>query len=152
MICLTDLFATCAEIVGTEPPAGGAEDSLSFLSALLGKMETEGRTSLVSHSNFGEFAYRNGPWKLVWRLSERNLGQSRGKPTIPELYNLDSDIGEQKNLSGTHPDVIERMTKDLRTLIDRGTSRAGRQAANDTLVQFETTQEKRWAPALPEPK
>jgi hypothetical protein len=98
MICLTDLFATCAELVGAEPPADGAEDSLSFLSALLGKTDKEGRTSLVSHSNVGEFAYRNGPWKLVWRLAERNLGQSRGKPTIPELYNLDSDIGEQTDL------------------------------------------------------
>ena len=152
MICLTDLFATCAEIVGAEPPANGAEDSLSFLSALLGKTDTEGRTSLISHSNFGEFAYRDGPWKLVWRLSERNLQQSRGKPTIPELYKLDSDLGEQTDLSKTHPDVVQRMTKDLRTLIDCGTSRAGQQAANDTLIQFETTQEERWAPALPEPQ
>ena len=44
------------------------------------------------------------------------------------------------------------MTKDLRTLIDRGTSRDGQQAANDTIVRFETTQEKRWAPALSESK
>ena len=122
------------------------------LSALLGKTGTEGRTSLVSHSNFGEFAYRNGPWKLVWRLGERNLAQSRGKSTVPELYNLASDVGEQTDLSGKQPDVVQRMTKDLRTLVDRGTSRDGQQAANDTLVQFETTQEKRWAPALPEPK
>ena len=30
-------------------------------------------------------------------------------------------------------------------LIERGTSRDGQQAANDTIVRFETTQEKRWA-------
>jgi arylsulfatase A-like enzyme len=101
MVCLTDLFATCAEIVGAEPPADRAEDSLSFLPALLGKPNTDGRTTLVSHSNFGEFAYRDGSWKLVWRLSERNLEQSRGKPTVPELYNLDTDVAEQTDLRCT---------------------------------------------------
>jgi len=118
------------------------------LPALLGKPHAGGRTTLVSHSNFGEFAYRDGPWKLVWRLSKPNLEQSRGKPTVPELYRLDSDVGEQPELSAKHPDVVQRMTKDLRALIDRGTSRPGQQASNDTLVRFETTQEKRWAPAL----
>jgi CubicO group peptidase (beta-lactamase class C family) len=44
------------------------------------------------------------------------------------------------------------MTKDLRTLIDRGASRDGQEAANDTHVRFETTQEQRWAPALPAPE
>jgi arylsulfatase A-like enzyme len=150
MVCLTDLFSTCAEIVGAEPPASGAEDSLSFLPTLLGKSDTAGRTTLVSHSNFGEFAYRDGSWKLVWRLSKPNLEQSRGKPTVAELYRLDSDVGEQTDLSGKHPEVVESMIKDLRTLIDRGTSRDGQTAANDTIVRFETTQEKRWAPALSE--
>jgi arylsulfatase A len=152
MVCLTDLFATCAEIAGAELPAHGAEDSLSFLPALVGKPHAAGRTTLVSHSNFGEFAYRDGPWKLVYRLSGRNLAQSRGKPTVAELYRLDSDVGEQTDVSAKHPDIVKRMTKDLRSLIDRGTSRDGQKAANDTIVRFETTQTERWAPALREPK
>ena len=51
----------------------------------------------------GEFAYRDGPWKLVFKMSGKNLQQSRGKPTIAELYNLDSDVSEQNNLSNKHP-------------------------------------------------
>ena len=148
LVCLTDLFATCAEIVGAELPADGVEDSLSFLPPLLGKPHAVGPTTLVSHSNFGEFAYRDGPWKLVWRMIKPNLEQSRGKPTVPELYHLGSDVGEQTELSGKHPDLVKRLTNDLKTLIDRGTSRPGQQAANDTMVRFDTTQEKRWAPAL----
>ena len=89
MVCLTDIFATCAGIVGADLPADGAEDSLSFLPALFGKPNDDGRTTLVNHSNHGEFAYRDGPWKLVFKMSGRNLQQSRGKPTIAELYNLD---------------------------------------------------------------
>ncbi len=48
--------------------------------------------------------------------------------------------------------VVKRMTEDLRRLIDCGTSRDNQKAANDTTVRFETTQEKRWAPARQEPK
>jgi arylsulfatase A-like enzyme len=150
MVCLTDLFATGAEVVRDKLPASGAEDSLSFLPALLGQPNENARRTLVNHSNFGEFAYRDGPWKLVFRLSGPNLEQSRGKPTIAELYNLDSDIGEQTNLAKKHPDIVKRMTKDLRTLVDRGTSRPGQKAANDTVVRFESTQTERWAPALRE--
>jgi arylsulfatase A-like enzyme len=152
LVCLTDLFATCAEIVASEPPADGAEDSLSFLPALLGASNSKRRTTLVSHSNFGEFAYRDGPWKLVWRISGPNLEQSRGQPTVAELYRLDADIAEQTDLSSKHPDVVRRMTEDFKTLIDRGASREGFVAANDAVVRFATTQEQRWAPALPAPQ
>ena len=99
------------------------------------------------HSNFGDFAYRDGPWKLVFQLNGRNLEQSRGKSTVAELYNLGSDIGEQTDLAQKNPDIVKRMTKDLRTLVDRGTSRPGQEASNDTSVRFETTQAVRWAPA-----
>jgi len=150
LVCLTDLFATCAEVVGAEPPANGAEDSLSFLAALLGKPNSDGRSTLVSHSNFGEFAYRDGPWKLVFRMSGRNLAESRGKPTVAELYRLDTDVGEMTDLAAQHPEVVERMANDLRTLIDCGTSRPTQKSANDTVVRFETTQTERWAPARQE--
>ena len=144
MVCLTDIFATCAEIVDAELPTQGAEDSLSFLASLLGRATSHGRVTLVNHSNFGEFAYRDGPWKLVFKISGRNLQKSRGKPTIAELYNLDSDIAEQHDLSAKQPKIVERMTQELKTLIERGTSRAGQKSANDTAVRFDTTQMERW--------
>ena len=111
------------------------------------RLNPNARKSLVSHSNFGEFAYRDGPWKLVFRLGDSNLERSRGKPTVAELYRLDSDVSEQTDLAGERPEIVARMTRDLRQLIDRGSSRPGQQAANDTDVRFETTQRLRWAPA-----
>jgi arylsulfatase A-like enzyme len=147
-VCLTDVFATCADVLGAEPPADGAEDSLSFLPSLLGRPDAAGRETLVNHSNVGEFAYRDGPWKLVFRMSGRDLEQSRGKATVAELYNLENDVGEQHDLAGEHPEIVERMTKGLKSLIDRGTSRPDQKASNDTAVRFDTTQTKRWAPAL----
>lgn len=148
MISLTDLFATCAEIVSAPLPKDGAEDSLSFLSSALGKRQDNPRTSLVNHSNHGEFAYRDGPWKLVFKMSGKNLQQSRGKPTIAELYNLDIDIAEKNDLSKKHPEIVKRMTEGLSKLIQRGTSRVAQKSANDTIVRFDTSQTKRWGTSL----
>src|SRR5690606_19248905 len=86
MVCLTDLFATCADAIGQQLPKNGAEDSLSFLPALIGKPKDASRKTLVGHSNFGEFAYREGPWKLVYRLGGASLEPSRGQATVAELY------------------------------------------------------------------
>lgn len=147
LVCLTDIFATCADVLGAELPARGAEDSLSFLPAALGKAGAGMRTTLVNHSNFGEFAYRDQSWKLVFKMSQRTLQQSRGKPVVVELYNLATDIGEQHDVSKLHPEKVEQMTDALRTLVARGASRPGQSGANDTIVQFETTQAKRWGPS-----
>ena len=148
MVCLTDVFATCADVVEKGLPDDGAEDSLSFLPALKEQPHRDGRRSLVSHSNFGEFAYRDGPWKLVYRLGDKNLEHSRGKPTVAELYRLDSDVAEKSDLSEKHPEVVARLTADLRALINQGATRKGLEAANDTAVDFETTQKLRWAPPV----
>ncbi len=147
MVSLTDLFATCAEITGLGLPSNGAEDSISFLPAALGRENGQVRTSLVNHSNHGEFAWRDGPWKLVFKKSVRKLDAARGKATLVELYNLEEDIAEETNLASEHPEIVERMTAGLAEVIARGASRHGLESANDTEVRFDTIQRQRWAPA-----
>ncbi len=147
LVCLTDLFATLAELVKAEMPTDGAEDSLSFLPVMLGQSSPMGRTSLVNHSNHGEFAYRDGDWKLVFKEGGSNFARSRGKPTIAELYNLKTDIAEQTDLSSKRPDVVKRMTRAFSALIENGATRQGLTAANDTAVRFDTLQTERWGPA-----
>ena len=148
MVCLTDIFATCSDVMDVTLPANGAEDSLSFLPALRGKDSPHTRTSVVNHSNFGEFAYRDGDWKLVYKLGNGKLEPSRGKPTLAELYNLADDIDESENLAESHPELVKRLTMQLKDLIGRGSTRTGIEASNDTNVRFDITQRKRWtAPA-----
>ena len=65
LICLTDLFATAADILGTEKPTGSCEDSVSFLAALHGKTIETTRKGIIHHSHSGHFAYRQGKWKLL---------------------------------------------------------------------------------------
>ncbi len=147
LVSLTDIFATSLAVVGAELPRDGAEDSFSFLAAALDEAASDVRTSLVSHSNHGEFAYRDGAWKLVFRNSTPNLEQSRGQPTVPELYNLDADIAEAENLAEQRPEVFAEMRTKLDEVISRGASRPGATSRNDTAVRYDATQEVRWAPA-----
>ena len=64
LVCLTDVFATCAEITGMRLPANAGEDSFSFLPVLLGRGPSA-RDSVVHHTISGAFAIRQGPWKLA---------------------------------------------------------------------------------------
>jgi arylsulfatase A len=146
VLSLNDVFATCAEILGTTLPPDAAEDSFSFLPTLLGRSRQPHREHVINHSVGGEFAYREGPWKLVFKNQSANLNQSRGKPRVVELYNLDDDIGEKKDLAEQEPDKVRYLDAKLRSLVARGSSRPGAQGANDTQVVINATQHLRWAP------
>lgn len=145
LVCLTDLFATCAELVGADLPQQGAEDSFSFLPVLLGTAVHGQRTHAVHHSNHGEFAYRAGPWKLVFKKSSPDLSQARGQLAVVELYHLEDDIAEQQDVSAERPEVVQRLTDELAAVVAGGASRSGAIGTNDTPVRFDTIQKERWA-------
>ena len=145
LVCLTDFFATFAELFGAQLPKHGAEDSLSFLPDILGNGRGK-RQALVSHSNFGEFAYREGPWKLILRMAKPKLEQSRGMATVPELYNLSDDLAETNNRAADRADIVSRLRVNLRQLVEQGATRSDVVAANDAKVDFAVTQRRRWTP------
>ena len=101
---------------------------------------------MVNHSNHGEFAYRSGPWKLVYKMSDANLQRSRGKQTIAELYNLESDLAETQDLAGSQPEKVKQLSAELAALIDAGASRPIPSAHNDADVRVDRIQTERWAP------
>ncbi len=146
LVCLSDIFATCSEIVSVDLlPDNSAEDSFSFLNTLLGKDGPVSRQNLVSHSVHGEFAYRSGPWKIVFKLPENNREASRGKAAIVELYQLDEDIAEEHNLTEERPGIVRQLTNEMSVLVQRGTSRPGPDQQNDVHVRYDTIQTERWA-------
>ena len=148
ILSLNDIFATCSELLGVKLPPDAAEDSISFLPTALGESDQPHRDHVVSHSVGGEFAYMEGPWKVVFRNETTNRNQSRGKPRIVELYNLQSDIDESDNRYETEPEIAERLSQNLRKVIARGTSREGPDQSNDAEVVLDVTQMLRWAPSL----
>lgn len=135
-ICLTDLFATCADLVGQSVPEGSAEDSVSFLPALRGDLIDSRREGVIHHSISGHFAYRAGPWKLC--LAKGSGGwSSPGEKQMPkgspaaQLYNLDDDPGETENLYESRPEIAQRLLRSLISDVSAGRSTQGPYSAND---------------------
>ena len=142
LICHTDLMATCADILGAKVPDNAGEDSVSILPALLGKEIPASREAVVHHSINGSFAIRQGNWKLElcgdsggWSDPKPGSKESKGLPTT-QLYDLRDDLGESKNVSAQHPDVVARMTKALEEIIANGRSTPGPKQSNDTPIQI----------------
>lgn len=137
LICLTDLFATAADLIGADVPAGSCEDSVSFLPALSGEAITSSRAGVVHHSISGHFAYRQGPWKLAlargsggW--SAPNEKQAGNKAPKAQLYHMTDDIGEMENRYLSEPSIAEQLLKQLQADVQRGRSTAGPKSENDT--------------------
>ena len=86
VICLTDLMATCADIVGAKLPATAGEDSVSLLPAMNGKAQEPLHEAVVHHSINGSFAIRQGQWKLI--LCADSGGWSEPKPNSKDAKGL----------------------------------------------------------------
>ena len=135
LICLTDLFATVADLLGSDLPKGSAEDSVSFLPALSGRKIVSTRSGVIHHSISGHFAYRQGPWKLLlarasggWTSPREN--QARGEAP-GQLYDMESDVGERKNLYREKPEVVAKLLALLEKDVKRGRSTKGPASKND---------------------
>jgi arylsulfatase A-like enzyme len=128
-ICLTDVLATFAAIVGDPLLADAGKDSYNVLPAMLNPdLKEPIREATVHHSGSGMFAIRQGPWKLVQGLGSGGFtAPQRIKPTPggPEgqLYNLDNDPGEQKNLWLDQPEIVKRLSDVLERYKQQGHSR-----------------------------
>lgn len=139
MVCLTDLFATCADAIGVKLPDDVAEDSISFAGAWT--VARPERTSVIVQSSNGSFAIRDGKWKLC--LCAGSGGWSKPRPGKEEaglpgvqLYDLEKDIGETTNLEARHPEIVVRLTKQLEKDIANGRSTPGPPRKNTTPVQL----------------
>lgn len=145
LVCLTDLMATCAEIIGFKLPDNAGEDSVSLLPALEGKAAGPLREAVVHHSINGSFAVRQGKWKLElcadsggWSAPRPGQKAAANLPPV-QLYDLSSDIGEQKNLASEHPEIVERLTKLLEKYVKDGRSTPGAKQKNTVEPQIRKT-------------
>ena len=120
----TDLFATCAAIVGTKLTNDEAEDSCSLLPLMTGDVDAVRGASVVNHSVSGMFAIRDGNWKLVLGNGSGGRQAPKGKPFGKpyHLFDLSQDIGETTNLIEKHPDVAERLEANLEQIRESGRS------------------------------
>jgi arylsulfatase A len=129
LICLTDVLATMAAIVGHQLPRDAGEDSFNILSALTHqKTARPTRAAIVHHSADGTFAIRDGPWKLATKLGSHGFSEPKNVEATPggpqgQLYHLGDDPTESHNRWLEHPDVVKRLTQLLDDYQRQGHSR-----------------------------
>lgn len=125
---LTNLFATCAEMLGLELKDDEGEDSHSVLSVLKGDTDdVPGQDALVQHSSRDYFVVRQGPWKLITGLGSGGFS----RPSVVEakdemlgqLYHLNQDPGERENRFLQHPEKVKELSTLLQRYRDTGRSR-----------------------------
>jgi arylsulfatase A len=146
LVCLTDIMASAADLTGFEIPQNAAEDSLSFVNVLRGEGKPL-RENLVHHSIEGQFAIRQGRWKLIccpgsggWSKPGTKTAikqANRKKLPMIQLYDMKQDIGEKKNLSTK----LSTKAMELRALLDQqiamGRSTPGSKQKNDARIIVE---------------
>lgn len=114
---LTNFLSTVAGVVGDEPQAGVGMDSYSILPVLLGGA-SDNSQSVIHHSSRGYFSIRHDEWKLIEGLGSGGFSVPNiikpedGKPA-GQLFNMKNDAGEQLDVYAQHPEIVERLTKEL---------------------------------------
>ena len=141
-VCLADLMATSADLVGVKLPDNAGEDSVSMLPAMVGETTESLREGTVHHSFGGNFAIRKGKWKLIFCAGSGGWAKPRDKEALKQglpkvqLYDMDADIGEKTNLQAKHPEVVAELTQLLETYIANGRSTAGLKLKNDAPIKI----------------
>jgi len=115
-----DYYPTFLEITGTKPPVDYTLDGVSFAPLLRDSTTSLNREAIFWHfpcflqgsgdPHGGPFrttpagAIRKGDWKLIEWFETGRL----------ELYNLNEDIGESKNLAESHKEMLNELHADLK--------------------------------------
>lgn len=104
-----DFFPTFSEL--TAQKMNRPTDGISMLPLLLGKPQISQHDFLYweFHEDGGRQAVRLGKWKGIREKVISN-------PNAPlELYDLDTDPKESRNLASAHPDIIEKIKIIMKT-------------------------------------
>ncbi|MBI1389030.1 MAG: sulfatase-like hydrolase/transferase [bacterium] len=99
-----DVMPTLADLCGGEAPEG--IDGVSFAPALLGEGAQPEHDYL-----YWEFSAYGGQQALCageWKAIRQNLTRKEGDRSI-QLYNLRDDVGEEHDVAGDHPEIVQRL-------------------------------------------
>jgi uncharacterized sulfatase len=109
-----DFLPTACELAGTALPAELKTDGISYLPTLLGRTAGQKQHEYLywaSREGATSVGVRKGTWKLVRYRGQKKSGN---KPPDWRLYDLTSDIGEENDVAGQHPEVTQEILAMLR--------------------------------------
>ncbi len=161
LVGLNDLMATFAAIADAKIDPKNAPDSVSFATVLQDPSIATIRENLVMQSAMEVFAIRDGDWKLIlgpgsgarglhgntpipedaWQSALSTFGR---KPTrddflkapFVQLFNLNADPHEDRNLASKHPNRVNSMIELLKNQIAQGRSTPGPALKNTKEVKI----------------
>ncbi|MFM7187584.1 MAG: sulfatase-like hydrolase/transferase [Armatimonadota bacterium] len=119
MISLVDMLTTFDHILGPHRSSSIIGDGLDVSDALRGTGPSK-RNYIVEHA--GRLALRWEKWKLIpagkGAAFQPLTGTETGNLLADQLYDLDADPHEDRNVAAANPDVITRMKEMLAQLRD----------------------------------
>ena len=98
-----DFLPSCCELIGEDPPPD--IDGISMLPTLFGQEQEQRKHEYLYWELRGQQAVRMGKWKALRLRPGRKI----------ELYDLDSDIAESKNLADENPEIVAKVAEIFRT-------------------------------------
>ena len=97
-----DFLPTFAEVIGTELQVN--VDGVSLLATLRGRPAEQRQHEYLYWEYQGTQAVRIGDWKAVRRGVDGEI----------ELYDLSTDIAEQRDVAAQHPEIVARIAEIMR--------------------------------------
>ncbi len=116
LIAHVDMLATLSALFEKPLADEAGPDSFNILPALLTEKPAKPcrETLIVQNNNGDRLAIRQGPWKYIPETGKKGKG-------LPELYNLDNDLSEAKNVADTNAEKAKELAGLLQSA--RGESR-----------------------------
>ncbi len=112
VLTAVDLLPTFLEVAGVPMPDGYQPDGQSAFGAFKGNplkrskpIFWEWRGGLSKDYTWPSLGIRDGKWKM---LVNREMGKL-------ELYNIDRDWAEERDLSDKYPEIVEQLSRKLET-------------------------------------
>lgn len=108
-----DLFPSVARLAGATPPPGEALDGEDLSATFFGKSQTRRAKALFWNrppdrpgpegEPWPDLAVREGKWKFLMMRDGSN----------PQLFDIQNDLGETRNLASQNPEVVSRLSESL---------------------------------------
>ncbi len=133
LVAQADLLRTFADVLGVTLPDNAGEDSFSLVPLLKGD-DKPIRENAVGASISGIPALRSSAWKYIAAPGSGGWGTGGDQSQPVQLYNLDEDLGESKNLAAAKPEKVVEMQALLEKVISEGRSTPGAVQKNDVDV------------------
>lgn len=115
LVSQIDLMGSLSQLSGQPIPDQAAPDSFNALDTWLGKSE-KSRDYVVLQST-GTMSFVQENWKYITPSKaaryNRFTNTELGNDTVPQLYNLSTDVGEKVNVALENSDVVQQLAAKL---------------------------------------